>query len=982
MKRFLQETWELFYWSLCCPSRLQERMNDWSPAEIKDGQKLNTFAWDILLFRPNSRFIIQYLSPAEIKDGQKLNTFAWDILLFRPNSRFIIQYFLISAVLSLPLAGLISFSDRGSDWLLGLAALLISYGLGRLFLPAGIGFCSPLLLALTYWYHPQLFTESLQTVLEFLPPLSQLAIGVATGATALIITFWIRLELLRRDSLSLAWNSPWLGRGLSILAGSWLDVTYGVTVIASGVIAGIATVIFVHGVAHGLVYGIVAGTIIGITIVIVCEFVEFFINFLTVAEMGVARNNLISSILGGIIYGLACVIAVGLSIAVASVVAVVVVVVAAIVFALPLPWFLAGCILIATSTAPLKHQWLGVIIAIILAAMRQEWLNFCALWVVPVTLVSYYRILPDYVFYVGSLISTSRILKRSALNSAQRLTQLPPYTTELLWLPLPNHANILASAFHQDPNVGLAAFQKMQTIALPGLQHTIQQALPLIVAAQLASNSTTSALINSINPDHPVLSLLIPAYYQGISGETVEITADSGNSDIAILFPRFQQVASDTEAALQAGSVALRERGLERLVDQLKLLAAQLPGLGIKPRTLQNWKLAIERWQHILELEIAEQQKLSQGELLNPFQFGNPLRPDRSTIFKGRQAFADQIVRLILDRNRPTLVLHGPRRAGKTSFLLNLPRLLPSDLIPIYLDMQQASMTDSEGDFCYGLVRAIQRDTRSQGLTLPPLPKRPDFYAKPYPVLEDWLDAVLPQLGERRLLLNLDEFEKIGNAIQERRISSRLFDQLRSLIQHYDQLGFLFSGVQTLDELGPRWSNYFISVVPMEMHYLEPHEAEDLLRNPDPEFALQYDTGVVEEILHLTHCQPYLLQLIGFALVTQANLQHTQLATQALLKDAIQAAFTNGEPYFTNIWTEFTGTTPEEVAAGQTLLLALAHRNDNQISSDQVTQAARSRLLRYHVIESIEDDRLPGHRSDRIEIPLFEQWVRERAIKA
>jgi hypothetical protein len=153
------------------------------------------------------------------------------------------------------------------------------------------------------------------------------------------------------------------------------------------------------------------------------------------------------------------------------------------------------------------------------------------------------------------------------------------------------------------------------------------------------------------------------------------------------------------------------------------------------------------------------------------------------------------LVRLILDRNRPTLVLHGPRRAGKTSFLLNLPRLLPSDLVPIYLDMQQGSMTASEGDFCYGLVRAIDRDTRSQGIKMPHLPNRQEFADRAYQTLEDWLDLALPQLGDRRLLLNLDEFEKIGSAIKDNRISDRLFDQLRSMIQHYDRLGFLFSGV-------------------------------------------------------------------------------------------------------------------------------------------------------------------------------------------
>jgi hypothetical protein len=185
-------------------------------------------------------------------------------------------------------------------------------------------------------------------------------------------------------------------------------------------------------------------------------------------------------------------------------------------------------------------------------------------------------------------------------------------------------------------------------------------------------------------------------------------------------------------------------------------------------------------------------------------------------------------------------------------------------------------------------------------------------------------------------------------------------------------LGFLFSGVQTLEELGPRWSNYFISVVPMEMHYLESHEAEDLLLDPDPEFTLRYDDGIVAEILCLTRCQPYLLQLIGSAIVNQANLQHTQLATTALLQAAIQDAFTNGEPYFTNIWTEFTGTIPAEVTNGQQILIALAQGNPHVETIDEST-AARRRLLRYHVIERDGD-------IDKIEIPLFEQWVRERAI--
>jgi hypothetical protein len=157
------------------------------------------------------------------------------------------------------------------------------------------------------------------------------------------------------------------------------------------------------------------------------------------------------------------------------------------------------------------------------------------------------------------------------------------------------------------------------------------------------------------------------------------------------------------------------------------------------------------------------------------------------------------------------------------------------------------------------------------------------------------------------------------------------------------------------------------------MTYLEPDEAEGLLTNPDPEFALRYDRGIVEKIIQLTRCQPYLLQLLGSALVTQANLNHTQLVTLDLLQAAIPEAFTNGEPYFTNVWTEFTGNNPAEIIAGQEFLLELA----NGLAPGNVqdlTDTAIRRLKRYHVIEQTDKGYV-------FEVPLLERWVRERAVK-
>jgi hypothetical protein len=909
--RFLLETWQMFYWSFFFPSKLQQRMNEWSPQKTKKG-----------IPRDTSNF---------------------DILLVEPNSRFIFQCCFILVIFSLPLIGMNAFSKGGWSWLILLIGPSISYGLGLLyFLPSGITFCSPLLSALIYWQQSDRLEKTLTFVVSVLVKLlPQLLVGLGISIVALFLNFLLVVILLKQNFLFFSRLVFWIGSGLSVALASWL-------------------------VTHDWSIALILLLSISIAMLFFSNQINLDSNITRLA-IRVAVVVPISIFIFAA-YG---------SLQVASAIIVM------LVFT-PLFWFLSICIFVSFSLAPLKRKWLPGWISLFFLLLGYK-LGLNAFWAIPVSLLGYYRIFPDYLLtlstYLASFVFTQTKLMRrlspnpaSLLNKFPPLNKLPPYTTELLWFSIPNHEHILSDTFCQNTTLGLATFQKMQAISLPGFQSTLKNALPIIVAEQFAAVSTTTELVDSVTPIYPLLPLLIPAFYQSDENTQFSKSLKSGDSEIDLLFPLLQDNARNTKSALQASSSALRERGLERLVDKLKMLSAQLPGLGLNSQAVKRWQPVIERWQRILELEIAEQQKTSQGELLNPFQFGNPLRPDRDNLFKGRQDFADRLVRLILDQTRPTLVLHGPRRIGKTSFLLNLPRLLPSDLVPIYLDMQQGSMTASEGDFCYGLVRAIDRDTRSQGLQLPPIPSRIDFFSKTYPTLEDWLDLALPKLGERRLLLNLDEFEKIGSAIKDGRISDRLFDQLRSMIQHYDRLGFLFSGVQTLEELGPRWSNYFISVVPMEMHYLEPHEAEDLLLHPDPEFTLQYDTGILAKILRLTRCQPYLLQLIGSAIVNQANIQQTKLATTALLQAAIQSAFTNGEPYFTNIWTEFTGNkdNPAEVTAGQQILIALAQGNPHVETSDEAT-AARRRLLRYRVIEWDGD-------INKIEIPLFEQWVRERAI--
>jgi hypothetical protein len=1145
-----------------CPSKLQQRMNEWAPAKEKDGQKPDTKSADILESRKGRRFTGQYL--------------------------------LLTFFLSLPLVVAILIHGHPWGWLLLAVAPLTAYGTSLLCLPLGLH--TPLLLGLVYLLQPQAYLIALNNVFISFSfcqsyPILQIVEGLATGTVALLIILLLSVWLLRGKRLVLAGSAILIGGTLSVCWGSWLATqswfftmavsgltgvslllvslllwlyqiiqkqikftvedevrskllesmsnvmgeahskliesvstapdevrskliesisdflqevrskpiefladlgvwffAVGVIAIVLSIVTLIVTLIGSSLAAYSVAVGMISGLMVSkAPIAILYErhvavFLALFLSFrvmartafsayrevlklaLTVLMLRVAlrvgikisgvlseaevvgwhKRKLVMPLVG---WGVSNFVPILTAWSIKNFMAIIVGGGVAFVVAgmatLPLPIFLLSCWLVSFSLSPQQIGKPGIVIIITFYLLLQGFhsLGWGSLIVALVALSSYCRLIPDYlVLALLSRLVSLPLANRLYPSPSQRLSILPPYTTELLWLPLPNHDRILAAAFRQDSSAALVTFHQMQTLPLPGFQGTIKKALPQIVVDQLAAVHTIPELLATAKPEHPLLPLLVPLFYQQnieleeqlnlntvspvtkavnrllligsvvlvaslitgtllivldtfwavLLGSTFsailgEIMAEnvlndlSGQTedgdDINRLLPRLQAVAQDVNAVLNVGSAALRDRGLERILNNLAMLQAQLPGLGLKVSAIKRWKPVIERWQQVIQQELEEQQKQSQGELLNPFQYGNPLKRDRTYLFKGRQAFADNIVRFILDRNRPTLVLHGPRRFGKSSFLLNLPRLLPSDMLPIYLDMQSAAVTTDEAAFCQGLVRAISKDSRSQGVELPAVPQRQEFLDTPYIALEDWLEQAVPKLGDRRLLFNLDEFEKIGSAINEGRMSLNLFDELRHLIQHYDQLGFLFSGVQTLDELGPNWSSYFISVVPIEMLYLEPHEAEDLLVNPDPEFTLRYDTGIVEQILTLTRCQPYLLQLIGSSLVTLANERHTQLVTSDLLQASIPEAFTNGQPYFTNVWTEFTGTSLSEVKAGQELLLALAQGNQpSSVASDETAQAARRRLLRYHVIEHING-------SDRFEIPLIERWVRERAIR-
>ncbi len=162
--RFLRETWELWYWALFCPSKLQRRMNAWAPAEEEDGRIPDTSFGAILFVRANPRFLKQYL--------------------------------LVVLCLSLPLVGLVFSSGKTVHWLLVPKTLLVTYGTSLLLISLGLHW--PLLVALIYWMQPTLYAKFFS---EFLTTFASIWLVIQNWLTTftrtlLVAQNWLKFLIL------------------------------------------------------------------------------------------------------------------------------------------------------------------------------------------------------------------------------------------------------------------------------------------------------------------------------------------------------------------------------------------------------------------------------------------------------------------------------------------------------------------------------------------------------------------------------------------------------------------------------------------------------------------------------------------------------------------------------------------------------------------------------------------------------------------
>jgi len=534
--------------------------------------------------------------------------------------------------------------------------------------------------------------------------------------------------------------------------------------------------------------------------------------------------------------------------------------------------------------------------------------------------------------------------------SVRLLRFLPPHFDEVIWFPLFGLIGLLRQASHLDMRAALdEVFFLINSLTQRG-QARFALADMIAYAFEDVTNIEALALFSQ-------------------EGNWLPDDLKQVRPDAAEILPGLFAISRELGLAIQSGSPLSQRLALRETMDQLDGLQKKLNHLGREGK--ERWGPVLAKWYKVMQsgLEQAAHFSQSTGGVENPYQAGTPLPLSRRNLFKGRQELAADIANALRERGRPTLILHGPRRMGKTSFLLQLPALLPGRTVPAFISLQDPAATSSDSSFLYAIAHAITRDAQPQRLILP-APERERFESRPFEALDEWLARAAKALQDFNLLLTFDEFEQAGAAFESGQLSRNVLNELRTLIEHQQKMALLFAGVQTLDELGPGWSSYFINARTLTMGYLQRAEAEELIRNPDPQvpFELSYDDDVVERILEETLGHPYLVQLVCSCLVECANRHDTRLADEELIEEAEELAFERGANYFNNVWLEMAG------EDGQSLLrqVAAVHILLKLDPQDAAQRKALSRMLRLKVL----------HRSESgytVEVPLVARWVNEYA---
>jgi hypothetical protein len=519
----------------------------------------------------------------------------------------------------------------------------------------------------------------------------------------------------------------------------------------------------------------------------------------------------------------------------------------------------------------------------------------------------------------------------------------PVLWDELIWFPLPGLDEQLVAIGKHDRAAGLDA---IATVAQSFRQGWAAKKALAELALYDVQNARTLQAIGAISEN----LLWLPT---------------EARIDLKSFLPAIEQISQHARAALESDTLYNRQ---EQLRSALKTIQQMREGVAFYSdrHFAQQAGPAMQVWEQIFEAELnAANQK---EQIPNVYVAGSPLA-GQSKVFKGRRDVFRALERELAGEaaQRPAVLLFGARRSGKSSALKQLPVVLGPQVVPVTVDLQSLALTNDAAGFYGKLAAEIKSGALlARHFDLPELPTK-GLQADPYAAFAEWLSQVDAALGQRWMLLCLDEYEYLEKMLTTGRLDGRAFQLLRAMLQNYPRLTLLFSGAHTFEELDPLWSHHLINVRLLKIGHLDPPDARELVVQPIPSFPLRYAEGAAETILSTIGGQPYLLQAACRDLVNLLNETDRLDAAPDDVARALESTLTSASAYFNELWNG-----PDSSDGQRAVLAALAKKKGKPLSLEGARKSAATAdlqtLVQHDVIEKVE----AGY---RMKVELVRRWV-------
>ncbi|MBD2094261.1 N-6 DNA methylase [Trichocoleus sp. FACHB-591] len=384
----------------------------------------------------------------------------------------------------------------------------------------------------------------------------------------------------------------------------------------------------------------------------------------------------------------------------------------------------------------------------------------------------------------------------------------------------------------------------------------------------------------------------------------------------------------------------------------------------------------------------------------SPYVVGRPI--EREEMFYGRDDVIEQIKDHLNDETQSNVILlEGNRRTGKTSILRQLQKdnNLHSWLM-VECSLQGADSMATRHVFRL-FTRTIWEACTTAGVVTwlpsqpPPASDRPlvrelvdaldaTFSGDhPFEAFELYLRSVLEAIQPCKLLLMLDEFDKLQEGIDQGITNPQVPENIRYLLHTYSDMSAIITGSRRLKRLREEyWSALFgfgyqigISALPLD-------SARNLVTEP-VEGQLLFLPEARDRLVNLCACQPYLIQSLCTRVFERSKRQAERTITPALVESAATAMVEDNE-HFRTLW-KYAGTERRR------MILAICQRfvdGDDPTNLDFLETKLEEFGIRVpkkrglgedldflRELELIDFDSTQGREAYALSIPLMEKWI-------